>query len=224
MLVQGIKKSGRRLRLVTVTLCMLAQLATVSEAQDSQRIEPPYEELPNFHRVNARLYRGGQPRKQGGIRKLAALGVKTIINLRDDDERARIEGREAEAAGLRYFNIPFGRLGRPTDEQVERVLSLIDAVENGMVFVHCARGSDRTGTAIAVYRIARDGWTSKQAKQEAKRYGMGFWQRGMKDYIHDYDRQRAPRANPAPPGANGKRRAASLARYLLSRPTAVEVL
>lgn len=205
-----IRKGERRLRFIAGSLCLLAQLATVSMAQNSDRSEPRFEELPNFHQVNARLYRGGQPRDPGGIRKLVALGVKTIINLRDDDERAYAEGREAEAAGLRYFNIPFGRLGRPTDEQVERVLSLINAPENGTVFVHCARGADRTGTAIAVYRIAHDGWTSKQAKQEAKRYGMGFWQRGMKDYIHDYYRRRVPRhAHPAPPEATGKRRNAS---------------
>ena len=197
----NIKKRERRLSFVAISLCLLAQLAAVASAQNPAESEPRYEELPNFHQVNAKLYRGGQPRTEGGIRRLAALGVKTIINLRDDDERARAEGQEAQAAGLRYINIPFGRLGRPTDEQVERVLSLIDAVENGLVFVHCKRGADRTGTVIAIYRIEHDGWTSEQAKEEAKRYGLGFWQRGMKDYIHNYyhDR-RAPHANPPPPG------------------------
>ncbi len=30
-----------------------------------------------------------------------------------------------------------------------------------------------------------DGWTSQEAKAEAKRYGLKPWQRGMKDYIKD---------------------------------------
>ena len=185
---------GRAASLAAATLCLLLLAATVptSLAQDgAQANEPRARELPNFHQVNARLYRGGQPR-EGGLRELAALGVNTIVNLRDDDERARAEEAEARAAGLRYFNVPFGRLGRPTDEQVARVLALINAPENGVVFVHCAKGQDRTGTVIAVYRITHDRWTGERAKKEAEHYGMKFWQRGMKDYIEDYYRKSAP--------------------------------
>lgn len=188
-----INNRERWLNFATVVFCLLLiQFSTTSNAQVVREREPRYEELPNFHQVNARLYRGGQPRK-GGIQKLASLGVNTIINLRDDDERAEAEGREAQAAGLRYFNIPVGRLGRPEDAEIERALALIDAAENGVVFVHCAHGADRTGVVIAVYRISHDGWTSEQAKKEANRYGMKFWQHGMKDYIHDYHRNQSPR-------------------------------
>lgn len=169
-----------------------AEAARLQEGFTSESETPRYAELPNFHKVNERLYRGGQPRK-GGIQRLAALGINTIVNLRADDERSRREEREVLAAGLRYFNIPFRRLGRPTDEQVEQVLTIINAPENGRVFVHCQRGADRTGTVIAVYRIAHDGWTSREAKREANHYGMRFWQRGMKDYISDYYRDRRSR-------------------------------
>ena len=150
-------------------------IAAVGAAQS----EPPrYEELPNFHQVNAQLYRGAQP-KRGGIQRLARLGIKTIVNLRSPDERSRAEEQEALAAGLRYFNVPVEKttlvtglksltelrhfnvpvekMGRPTGEQVERVLSIINAPENQPVFVHCKRGADRTGAIIAVYRIEHDG-------------------------------------------------------------------
>lgn len=190
----SIKDRGRRSGFVLVALCVLSQLAIASSAQRTGKDVARHRELPNFHQVSVRLYRGGQPRKSG-IQKLASLGVNTIINLRDNDENERAEALEAQAAGLRYFNVPFGRLERPNDEQVERVLSLIAAPENGVVFVHCAHGADRTGTVVAVYRISHDGWTGEQAKQEASRYGMKFWQRGMKDFIHDYYRDRATRAN-----------------------------
>ncbi|HJU53501.1 MAG TPA: tyrosine-protein phosphatase [Pyrinomonadaceae bacterium] len=177
-------------------LMSLASIAPVSLAQDGAHAsEQRALEVPNFYQVNEKLYRGGQPR-EGGLRHLAALGVNTIINLRDDDERASAEGREAQAAGLHYFNVPFGRLGRPTDEQMERVLALINAPENGVVFVHCAKGQDRTGTVVAIYRITHDHWTGEQAKKEAEHYGMKFWQRWMKDYIQDYYRERARASNP----------------------------
>jgi protein tyrosine/serine phosphatase len=169
-------------------LAMLAMMTGAAQAQDEAR----YAELPNFHQVNAQLYRGAQPRA-GGISKLAKLGIKTIINLRGEDEKAHAEQKEAEALGLRYFSVPLPGLGRPSDEQVERVLSLINATENQPVFVHCHHGEDRTGTIIAVYRMTHDGWTADQAKAEAKRYGMSWAQVGMKDYISDYYRDRKAR-------------------------------
>jgi protein tyrosine/serine phosphatase len=171
------RRLARPILVGVVSLCYVV----LGLAQDDQN----YKELPNFHRVNATLYRGAQP-ERGGIQRLSQLGIKTIINLRDDDARARSEEQEARAAGLRYFNVPFKRLGRPTDEQVTRVLGLINALDNGTVFVHCQHGADRTGIIVAIYRIDHDGWTSEQAKAEASRFGMKSWQLGMKEYIHDY--------------------------------------
>ena len=173
---------------ITRFVGIVATLTCFAVASAAQTVSK-YEELPNFHQVNMNLYRGAQP-KRGGIQKLAELGIKTIINLRDDDGRARSEEIEARAAGLKYFNLPLDNFGRPADEKVQRVLAVIDAPENQPVFVHCKRGADRTGTIIAVYRIEHDGWTSKQAKDEASRYGMGLWQVGMKHYIDDYQRRR----------------------------------
>ena len=146
-------------------------------------------ELSNFHQVNEKLYRGAQPR-DGGLLKLRGLGVRTIINLRGEDERSRAEEAEARALGLRYFGVPMAGHARPTDAQVARVLEIIDAPENQPVFVHCKRGADRTGTIIALYRVTHDGWTSEAAKAEANRYGMRWTQAEMKDYITDYYERR----------------------------------
>ncbi len=174
-----------RLSKMGAAVFALALLANGATAQD----ETLYPELPNFHQVNSQLYRGAQPRA-GGIRKLAQLGIKTIINLRGEDEDTRADQTEAEALGLRYLAVSLPRLQRPSDEQVERVLSAINAAGNHPVFVHCHHGEDRTGLIVAVYRIMHDGWTGEQAKAEAKRYGMHWVQRGMKDYILDYYRDR----------------------------------
>jgi protein tyrosine/serine phosphatase len=171
-------------RTSTAVLALLLFASTALAQQEAQ-----YPELPNFHQVNSQLYRGAQPH-DGGIRKLAELGIKTIINLRGEDENTHAEQVEAEALGLRYFSVSMPGLSRPSSEEVERVLSLINAGENQPIFVHCRKGKDRTGLIVAIYRIAHDGWTSEQAKQEAKRYGMSWVQRGMKDFISDYYRDR----------------------------------
>jgi protein tyrosine/serine phosphatase len=172
------KKRINKLGIVAIAVALFAY---VSVAQDERR----YAELPNFHKVNEYLYRGGQPRS-GGIKKLAELGIKTIINLRGEDEHTRAEQIEAKAVGLRYFNIPMPGLAAPSDEQIARVMAIIDAQENRPVFIHCKRGSDRTGMVIAIYRISREGWSPDCALAEAKRYGMSWIEFRMKHYISDY--------------------------------------
>jgi protein tyrosine phosphatase (PTP) superfamily phosphohydrolase (DUF442 family) len=146
-------------------------------------------ELPNFHQVNAQVYRGGQP-KAGGLEKLKAMGIRTILNLRGEDDHSRAEGDAAQRLGLRYYSISLPGFSNPKDEEVDRVLEIINALENQPVFVHCHHGKDRTGTIIASYRISHDGWNAEQAKAEAKRYGLSWVQFGMKNYIdHYYARQ-----------------------------------
>ncbi|HVG18058.1 MAG TPA: protein tyrosine phosphatase family protein [Blastocatellia bacterium] len=170
-----------RISRLSVLAVTLAILSSAGFAQS----EPKYKELPNFHRVSDKLYRGGQP-VIGGVKKLSELGIKTVVNLRGEDENTRAEQKEVEAAGLRYFSIALPGLSRPTDEQIERVMEVLDAPENGPVFVHCKRGSDRTGTVVAIYRIKHENWTAERAKSEAKKYGMSWMEFGMKDYISDY--------------------------------------
>ncbi|HEX5733916.1 MAG TPA: tyrosine-protein phosphatase [Blastocatellia bacterium] len=151
---------------------------------------PRYAELPNFHKVNEKLYRGGQPR-EGGVKKLAELGIKTIINLRGADDLTRAEEAEAKAAGLTYFNIAMPGLSRPTHDQVARVMAILNDEQRWPVFIHCKRGSDRTGTIVALYRISNEEWTDNQAMTEAKRHGMSWLEFGMKDYVSDYYRDRS---------------------------------
>ncbi len=170
------------------SIALTAMLAAVSYAFVGQEAEQRYKELPNFHQVNERLYRGGQP-KDGGLKRLGELGVKTIINLRGESDETRAEETQAKSLGLRYLNIPMSNVGRPTEEQVKRVFEIIDAPENLPVFIHCRRGADRTGAIIAVYRIKRDGWTAEQALDEAKRYGMGSVQFRKRDFVRDYYEQ-----------------------------------
>ena len=147
-----------------------------------------YAELPNFHPVNSQLYRGAQP-KPAGLGKLKAMGVRTIVNLRGEDDHTRAEGEEARTLGLAYYNISLPEFSRPKDEEVQRVLDIIDAPENQPVFVHCRRGEDRTGTIIACYRIMH-GWNAAEAKKEAKTRGMNWTQIGMRSYIDDFYKRR----------------------------------
>lgn len=173
--------------------CAVALLVSICAAQN----EPSYKELPNFHKVSDKLYRGAQP-LNGFAKKLSEAGVKTVINLRGEDEISRDEQKEAEAAGLHYFSVSMPGLSAPSDEQVSRVMSIIDNPENQPVFIHCKRGSDRTGTIAAVYRISHEGWNADRALAEAKQYGMSWAEFGMRGYIAGYYKQQQVRAKSQP--------------------------
>lgn len=144
-------------------------------------------DLPNFSQVSANLFRGAQP-TEAGIEQLAKKGVKTIIDLRGDDERTKEENNWAQKAKMKFISIPLNAWLEPKDWQIKKILSEINKTENQPIFVHCKRGADRTGTIVAVYRMMHDRWTAKQAKAEAKKFGFGWWQFLMKDYINDYYR------------------------------------
>ena len=168
-----------------MTGVLVAGVAMAALAQTESR----YPELPNFHQVNSQLYRGAQP-KAGGLQTLKTIGVKTVVNLRGEDNQTRAEGEETQRLGLRYFSISLPGFSKPKDEQVQRVLDIINAPENQPVFIHCRHGEDRTGTIIACYRITHDGWTAAAAKKEAEQLGMSWTEFGMKRYIDAFYRRR----------------------------------
>jgi tyrosine-protein phosphatase SIW14 len=143
-------------------------------------------DLPNFYKINDNFFRGGQP-SEAGIKKLAELGIKTIINLRGNkNKRVGKEKVWAENAGVKFIHFPLSNWFASSHEKIEKVLSKIIDAENLPVFLHCKRGADRTGTVVAVYRMKFENWTATQANQEAKQFGIGWWQVWMKDYINDY--------------------------------------
>ncbi len=142
-------------------------------------------DLPNFKKINENLYRGGQPTSEG-FRQLKQIGVKTIIDLRGADKRAKTEENKTENVGLEFINLSLNNWFRPKDSQIENILAAINKPENQPVFVHCQRGADRTGTIIAVYRMTHDNYSAENAFDEAKEFKFGWWQIWMKDYIEDY--------------------------------------
>lgn len=123
--------------------------------------------LKNFGKVNDNYYRGSQPRANE-IEQLKRLGVKTIIDLRQDKEPRAAEW--VSKAGMQYFNIPMKASRRATEEQTAYFLRLVNDPANGPVYVHCKGGRHRTGALTAAYRITHDGWTADQAWDEMKRY------------------------------------------------------
>jgi protein tyrosine/serine phosphatase len=136
----------------------------------------------NFAVVNAHLLRGGEP-STVGLTELAAAGVKIDIDLRQTSAATDFEKRAVEKLKIKYINVPLPALSAPSPSDVRKVLNLLNEETSGVVFVHCRRGKDRTGTIIACYRIQHDGWDHERALREAKSHGMSFAERGMRSFI-----------------------------------------
>lgn len=164
---------------LSMAVVLLMSFTIYAEAADQ------YPELPRLHQISERLYRGAQP-LPGGIRRLAELGINTIINLRGANAQTRADEVEAKSLGLNYFNIRLPIWGRPNDSRVQRILEIINAPESGRVFIHCRDGIDRTGMIVALHRIRSESWSSEKAIAEADRSGMRSHQYWMRDYIRDF--------------------------------------
>jgi protein tyrosine/serine phosphatase len=141
--------------------------------------------IKNFGKLDERFFRGAQPEERD-YKDLAALGIKTIIDLRDDP--TSYEERDVEAAGMRYVNIPMSDSSRPRDEQIDQFLKLANDQATGPFFVHCAGGRHRTGVMGAVYRMTKYGWNFDQAYKEMEAYDFYTrWGHGaLKDYVRDF--------------------------------------
>jgi protein tyrosine/serine phosphatase len=145
----------------------------------------PPASIPGVKQVDEHLYRGGQP-SNNELKALHTVGVKAIIDLRGAGERSKREEQVVEALGMKYYSVPLRPMAAPTDKQVALLLSLIADSNNWPVFIHCERGKDRTGTVVACYRIAHDGWPNERALTEAVADGLNIFERSMKNYIRHY--------------------------------------
>jgi len=176
---------NRRLRLGAAVLLIL--LSTIGQvlAKSSTTANLARIKIGNFGRIDDTYYRGAQP-SANDYADLAALGIKTVIDLTGDgrsDEQAFVE-----RAGMRFYRIPLTTSERPSDAAVTRFLKLVNDRANQPVFVHCQGGRHRTGTMTAVYRMTHYGWTADQAYTEMKKYRFeGFpGHPALKKFVYDF--------------------------------------
>ena len=175
-----------------VQLGVLTAMVGIASLCFGQEQQPPNSaniKIRNFGQMDARFYRGAQP-KDSDYNDLAGLGVKTVIDLRDDAQSS--EKRSVEALGMRYVNIPMSDSVYPRAEQIESFLRLTEDPATGKFFVHCAGGRHRTGVMGAVYRFNHDHWNYDQAYAEMKAYDFytRFGHGAMKQFVQDYWQQR----------------------------------
>jgi tyrosine-protein phosphatase SIW14 len=163
-----------------------ADVGSTTNAVDISKIR-----IDNFGRVDPMYYRGAQPEGHD-YADLAALGVKTIINLTSDDAEANEQAMVTQA-GMKYLQIPMTTHEPPTSAQLAQFLKIVNDPASQPVYVHCVGGRHRTGVMTAAYRITQDGWTADQAFKEMKQYKFGadFLHPEFKKFVYGYSPQLA---------------------------------
>jgi protein tyrosine/serine phosphatase len=175
-----------KLRSAAAAILLGLSLVVPAAAQAATSAAIANVRIDNFGQVNEHYFRGGQPEGRD-YDDLKALGIKTVIDLTDDDSDAREPGA-VRSLGMKFVSIPMSTHETPSAEKVAKFLDIVNDPANQPVYVHCVGGRHRTGVMTAVYRMTDDGWTADRAFAEMKNYKFGadFLHSEFKDFVYSY--------------------------------------
>ncbi|MBV8757595.1 MAG: tyrosine-protein phosphatase [Deltaproteobacteria bacterium] len=178
--------------MLTRALTILALVLAACSGQ-KPRLLHPSDPSTDFYTVSPGIYRGGRL-DEGGVLRLQKLGIKTIINLENDDEQIALEAKWAKAAAITQISSPMSGYYTPDDAQVDRILKLLADPTKRPVYIHCMKGMDRTGVVVALHRVYNEGWTRARAEEERDAIGFNHWLGNLDRYYG----WKAVRYKPAP--------------------------
>lgn len=183
---------------IIIATCAFAEVCIAQDTPQKAALVT----IKNFGQMDDRFYRGAQP-KESDYKELAALGIKTVIDLTENPKA--YEKTTVESLGMRYVNIPMIDKKYPTAEATEAFLKMVADPNTGKFFVHCAGGRHRTGAMGAVYRYEYYGWNFDQVYQEMKAYDFytSFGHGAFKDFVKDYYDRKHPNATAAAESTQG---------------------
>ena len=187
------KTAGRNTRLpiaaiLFIVFCLICNCAAAGAGQsrpDHWATAVERDGLPNLHKVSDDLYRGAQPGKQG-FAELKKLGIRTIVSFR----RSKKDLKLLEGFDFKFVHIPVFAFF-PKTKQFAQFLDLFADSANLPVFVHCKHGADRTGAAVALYRIKIQNWEMDEAINEMVNGGFNFHRihSHLKGFIRNFVRE-----------------------------------
>jgi len=160
-----------------------ADKATPSPAEHAMGTRLHAKGISNFAEVSPTLYRGAQPSHEG-LETLKNLGVNLIVDLRGS--ASKDEEATAKKLGMQYVSIP-SHCPFPKDEPFAKFLRVLRENPAKKVFVHCRLGDDRTGMAVASYRMAEEGWSAEEAMKEMKTFGFNTAHHAICPGLADYE-------------------------------------
>jgi hypothetical protein len=122
------------------------------------------------------LYRSGQLNSDQLADVVNQYGIKTVVSFQIPGPVVEVERTLARQLKVDFVNLPMPGDGFGAESQFREVLKACDDPARRPVLIHCARGTCRTGAAVALYRFERDGWTLQDvaAEMEHQTYREGW--------------------------------------------------
>ncbi len=122
------------------------------------------------------LSRSGLPSDKQFVR-LKEKGIVGIVNLLPNSE-ANGRGDVTKLPNFKrlnftYLHLPTAGSFPPSEREAKAFLQFATTKKNQPVLVFCKAGNARTGTMVALYRYAVEGWTIEKAIRESKKFGGG---------------------------------------------------
>jgi len=114
------------------------------------------------------LYRSGQLTPGQLEDVVDRYGIRTVVNLRSENERSRGDWYEGEverleSLGVRHMDLPMNAGFPPRDDQLARWRALLEDGEAHPVLVHYEYGVIRTGIMVGVYEVEQLGLSAAGA-------------------------------------------------------------
>jgi protein-tyrosine phosphatase len=137
----------------------------------------PWNTVPDVPElVDTYLYRGPRP----NFEELKKHNIKVIISLENDKDIVEEEALQFhKIGGIKVVNFPMNDSNTPRPSSIQLLGISYIILENAQlhrnVYVHCRRGIDRTGYAIAAYRILVNKWSPEKAYSEVLNNGHAAW-------------------------------------------------
>ena len=118
----------------------------------------------NLHQIAPGVWRANQP-TEARYDEIAALGVRTILNLRGAEQSPYwlFESEHCARLGIRLVGVAFKASHAPARERMLELIEIYRQIETPFL-LHCKSGADRAGLASAIYLLAIEGSTVEAAR------------------------------------------------------------
>lgn len=141
----------------------------------------------NYLKLSDSVATAGQP-TEAQLSLIKASGYQVVVNLALPESPKALPHEQAivESLGMQYIHIPVV-WENPTLEDVDRFFSVMEAIANQPVFVHCAANM-RVSAFMYLYRRLHEGISDEQAKIDLHRIWTpnDTWQKFIKQVIEHY--------------------------------------
>ena len=142
------------------------------------------EDIYNFLKLSDAIATSGQP-TQEQFQAIKEAGYQVVVNLAlsESSNALRNEKQIVENQGMKYVNIPVV-WENPTLENVTEFFSVMEAIADKQVFVHCAANM-RVSAFMYLYRCLHQGTSDEDAKKDLQKIWIPneIWQNFIEQVI-----------------------------------------